>query len=97
MAEDETGAGGKGIEVLKHLLVYVIFDGNREGLLAKDRSEGIDLAFLVDFDVEEKTLIKKILSERGHGRFRFFDGRGGCCLPWGALPTTVPVWECAAF
>lgn len=69
MAEDETGAGGKGIKVFKNRLVYARFNGNLEGLLAKDRSEGIDLAFLVNFDVEEKTLIEQVPGGRGHVRF----------------------------
>ena len=77
MAEDETGASGEGIEVFKGCPINRLFPGNREGLIAQNRPERVDHPLLVDFDVEEKTLIEQFPRRRGHFRRSLPEGWRG--------------------
>jgi hypothetical protein len=61
VAEDETGIPAEGIEIGKGLSVNLPACLNLEGLLPEDSADGIDDVLLIDFDVEEKGLVKQVL------------------------------------
>ena len=66
MAKDETGFPAEGIEIGKGLAVNLPACLNLEGLLPEDCADGIDDVLLIDFDIEEKGLVKQVLGRGWH-------------------------------
>ena len=66
MPEDETGIPGEGIKIGKGAAVDLPACRHLEDLVPEDGADGVDDVLLIDFDVEEKALVKQVVGGEWH-------------------------------